>query len=38
MPVTMTTPIMLAGMERRVFLASSPSAAEASKPANAVIP
>jgi hypothetical protein len=34
----MTTPIVLAGTERRVFLASSPSAVAASKPANAVMP
>ena len=38
MPVTMTTPMMLAGTDRRVCLASSPSAAAASKPANAVMP
>ena len=38
MPVTTTMPIMLAGTERRLFLASSPSAAAASKPAKAVRP
>ena len=38
MPVTMTMPIMLAGTDRRVSLASSPSAAAASKPAKAVMP
>ena len=38
MPVTITTPIVLVGTERRVFLASSPRAAAASKPANAVMP
>ncbi len=37
MPATITTPMVLAGMERRVFLASSPSAAAVSKPANAVM-
>ena len=38
MPVTTTTPTMLTGTERREFVASSPSAAAASKPAKAVKP
>ena len=38
MPVTTTMPMMLAGTDRRVSLASSPSAAAASKPANALMP